>query len=225
MQLQLNLTDSHQEPLFMNREWVELSNDTSQIYLQVYALQSVQVHIIQMQQQGDSHSIVSTNDLLEERATSYELQCELGLPCGHMLIDLVFDLNDRVVSQRSLESFTKLVQPIQALKLLDTHRLNVIEKQVINFIKILKLRQPQDIHFELKAIWPEYIQFHLEDEKTLDLKTKHLYLVEIVADGSGIKVAVNQKYQCRYLFDQDNNSLKKLLNDLHACDVPVSFKQ
>ncbi|ODN41618.1 hypothetical protein [Piscirickettsia litoralis] len=109
MQFSLNLYDEDEELPFMNREWISLENEERTTYLQCYSLRDVQLDIVQMQQVGDSHSILSTEDRLHPKASYYELQFELGTPCGYVVASLVFDHHDLNLSQKMPGKFYSII--------------------------------------------------------------------------------------------------------------------
>lgn len=225
MQLHLNLLDEHEELQFMNREWIALDADGQQIYLQCYALRDVQLDIVQMQKIGGSHSIVSTEALLAPEASYYELQLELGLPCGYVLVSLVFDKSDSALTQKSLDGFIALFKVLSELNLLPQLRLCFIEQQILQFVSQMSLSPCDDSPFYLKPVWPDALHVRLKTGKTLNIKTKQLWLIEVEDNqcGSTLEFTLNQQHHCGYDLIEHQPLLRALAQQFYACDVPSNL--
>lgn len=227
MQFKLNLLDENKESTFMNREWISLESEERTTYLQCYSLRDAQLDIVQMQQIGDSNTIPSTGDHLHPKANYYELQFELGTPCGYVVASLVFDHHDLNLSQKSLESFTRLFRALNELRLLSSERLYLIEQQVLHFIAPLNLVAQEESPFDLKPVWPENILLTLKNQKPSSLKTKKLYLVEVNINqyGPRFELIINQKYHCNYNLETQLAEFKTFIQQLYRCDLPSDLIQ
>ncbi|WP_139121793.1 hypothetical protein [Piscirickettsia litoralis] len=113
------------------------------------------------------------------------------------------------------------------LQLLSSERLYLIEQQVLHFIAPFNLMVKEESPFDLKPVWPDSILLHLKNQKTISLKTKQFYLVEVNINqyGPRFELLANQKYPCNYDFETQCGDFKMLIQQLYRCDLPGDLIQ